>query len=77
MKITDNSLIEKLRKELPAAFGRKEVDLLLPGVISSKSLANLYSAGEGPNSYKLGRKVIYERIRFRSEELLPGNRSGQ
>ena len=57
-------LIEKMRETLPAAFGRTAVDQLLPGVLSSKTLANLDSAGEGPEYFKHGKKVIYERDSF-------------
>ena len=56
--------IEKLKKELPIAFARKEIDRLLPGVISPKTLANLSSQGVGPPSYHQGRTVIYNRDTF-------------
>lgn len=58
------NLIEKLREELPTVFARKEIDRLLPGLISSKSLANLSSQGNGPPSYHHGRTVIYDRDVF-------------
>jgi len=57
-------LIEKLKEELPLVFARKEIDRLLPGLISSKSLANLSSQGKGPPSYHHGRTVIYDRDDF-------------
>jgi hypothetical protein len=57
-------LIEKLKKELPIVFARKEIEHLLPGLISSKSLANLSSQGKGPPSYHHGRTVIYDRDVF-------------
>lgn len=63
-KTSPNILIEKLRETLPLAFGRTEIERLLPGVISSKTLANYSSMGNGPNSYRLGRKVIYEKEDF-------------
>ena len=59
-----NELIERLKKDLPTAFGRTAVDQLLPGILSSKTLANLGSAGEGPKYFKHGKKVIYERDSF-------------
>jgi hypothetical protein len=62
MRETD--IIEHLRQQLPVAFGRTEVEKLLPGFISSKTLANLSSYGEGPPSYHHGRKVIYEKEDF-------------
>ncbi len=60
-----NPIIEKLSNSLPVVFGRTEVDKLLPGIINSKTLANLDSAGAGPSTYyKQGRKVFYEREVF-------------
>jgi hypothetical protein len=55
---------EILFKELPPAFGRKSIDQVLPGIISSKTLANLEALGAGPKSYKLGRNVFYKRDDF-------------
>jgi hypothetical protein len=40
------------------------IEKLMPGVISSKTLANLHSLGVGPASFKMGRKVFYERDAF-------------
>ena len=57
-------LIEKLKNELPIVFARKEIERLLPGLISSKTLANLSSQGKGPPSYRHGRTVIYNRDTF-------------
>ena len=57
-------LIEKLKEELPIVFARKEIERLLPGVVSSKTLANLSSQGTGPPSYHHGRTVIYDRDVF-------------
>ena len=61
---TSNDLIEQLRADLPIVFARKEIERLLPGVISSKTLANYSSQGIGPPSYRHGRTVIYEREAF-------------
>jgi len=58
------TIIAQLDKSLPVAFGRTEVEKLLPGIISSKALANLSSAGEGPPSYRHGRKICYEKASF-------------
>ncbi len=59
------TIIEKLEETLPVVFGRTEVEKLLPGIINSKTLANLDSAGTGPATYyKQGRKVFYERETF-------------
>jgi len=60
-----SDLFSQLREELPVAFGRTAVDQLLPGIISSKTLANLDSQGLGPkNRYTHGRKVFYRREEF-------------
>ena len=50
--------------ELPPVFGRQAIEQLLPGIISSKTLANLHSLGLGPKCYKLGRNVFYDRETF-------------
>jgi len=63
--ITTSDLFSQLKEELPVAFGRTAVDQLLPGIISSKTLANLDSQGLGPkNRYTQGRKVFYRREEF-------------
>jgi hypothetical protein len=50
--------------ELPPIFGRKAVENLLPGIITSKTLSNLHSMGKGPAFYKIGRRAFYERESF-------------
>ena len=50
---------------LPPVIARDHVEKLLGGIISSKSLANLDSLGEGPKRMRVGRKVAY-----RTEDLL-------
>ena len=54
-----------LAKELPLLIARDHVEKLLGGVISSKTLANLDSLGEGPRRMRVGRKVVYK-----TEDLL-------
>ena len=56
--------LKKMLSELPPAFGRQAIEQLLPRVISSKTLANLHSLGLGPECYKLGRNVFYDREIF-------------
>jgi len=58
------TIIEKLNNSLPAVFVRTEIDKLLPGIINSKTLANLSCSGKGPQFYKIGRKCVYERETF-------------
>ena len=59
------SIIAALDKTLPAAFGRQAVDKLMPGVIASKTLANLQSQGIGPPCQKIGhKKSIYEKTSY-------------
>jgi len=48
-----------LAKELPPLIARDHVEKLLGGIISSKTLANLDSLGEGPKRLRVGRKVAY------------------
>lgn len=51
--------------ELPPVFGRKAIETLMPGIISSKTLSNLHSVGKGPIFFKKnGRTVFYERDSF-------------
>lgn len=58
-------LFDSWEASLPPAFGRTAVDQLFPGIISSKTLANLDSLGLGPkNRFKQGRKVFYLRKEF-------------
>lgn len=60
-KIDFSSIIPKL----PPLISRDHVEKLLGGVISSKTLANLDSLGEGPKRMRVGRKVVYK-----TEDLL-------
>ena len=55
-KIDFSNLIPKL----PPLISRDHVEKLLGGVISSKTLANLDSLGEGPKRMRVGRKVVYK-----------------
>ena len=54
-------VIEHLRKSLPATFGRSAINDLFPGIITSKTQANIDSSGDGPPSFKINRTVCYER----------------
>jgi hypothetical protein len=54
-RINFSNLIPKL----PPIISRDHVEELLGGVISSKTLANLDSLGEGPKRMRMGRKVVY------------------
>ena len=51
--------LSNLTKNLPPMISRDHVEKLLGGVISSKTLANLDSLGEGPKRMRVGRKVAY------------------
>jgi hypothetical protein len=53
-----------LKAALPPVFGRPKIDNLLPGILSSKTLANLESQGEGPPSFLSGRRRFYARDSF-------------
>jgi hypothetical protein len=53
-----------LARELPPLISRDHVEEILGGVISSKSLANLDSLGEGPKRMRVGRKVVYRTVDF-------------
>ena len=57
--------LSNLLPKLPPLISRDHVEKLLGGVISSKSLANLDSLGEGPKRMRIGRKVVYN-----TEDLL-------
>jgi len=56
--------IKKIAASLPPIFGRSAVDSLLPGIISSKTLANLANRGEGPRYTKMDRHCVYDRDDF-------------
>jgi hypothetical protein len=54
-KINFSDLIPKL----PPMIARDHVGKLLGGVISSKTMANIDSLGEGPKRMRMGRKIVY------------------
>ena len=60
-KIDFRNLIPKL----PVFIARDHVEEILGGIISSKTLANLDSLGQGPKRMRVGRKVVYK-----AEDLL-------
>jgi hypothetical protein len=51
--------LAELGRNLPPMISRDHVEKILGGVISSKTLANLDSLGEGPKRMRVGRKVVY------------------
>ena len=55
----------ELGKSLPPMISRDHVEKILGGIISSKTLANLDSLGQGPKRMRVGRKVVYK-----TEDLL-------
>ena len=56
----ESELIEKMKDALPPVIARKHVGKFLGGMISSNTLANADSAGEGPGgAYRVGNSVIY------------------
>ena len=49
-----------LEADLPPVMSRNQVESLLGGVISGRTLANLDSRGEGPEGrFYIGRKAAY------------------
>ena len=58
-------LSSNLNDALPPIFGRSAVDSLLPGIISSKRLANLHASGESsPPFFRRKRRIFYVRESF-------------
>jgi hypothetical protein len=54
--------LSDLIPKLPPIISRDHVEEILGGVISSKTLANLDSLGEGPKRMRMGRKVVYRTV---------------
>jgi len=52
--------LKALEAKLPPMIARSEVDRLLGGAISSKTLANHAAMGTGPESFRVGRKIVYD-----------------
>jgi len=61
---TITNLIAVLQRKLPEAFGRSEVEKLMPGIIAAGTLANLHSQKKGPPCCKSRNKVIYTKDTF-------------
>lgn len=53
-----------LEKALPPVFARCHATRLSGGLINGDSLANKMSRGEGPEFFKIGRKVGFSRDIF-------------
>lgn len=56
--------LQQLRETLPPVFARTQVDKLLPGILTGKTLANMQSMGIGPVSFKIGSKTCFQRDLF-------------
>ena len=54
--------LKNLSDKLPPLIARAQVEKLLGGIISSKTLANLDSEGKGPKRIRIGRKVVYQTV---------------
>ena len=57
-------LVQTLEKCLPEIFAEKVIGDLIPGLYSTRYLANLRSRGEGPKHFKIGRRVMYRKEDF-------------
>ena len=56
-------ILSELAEKLPPIISRDHVEIHLGGIISSKSLANLDSLGEGPKPrMRIGRKIAYRTV---------------
>jgi hypothetical protein len=53
-----------LREKLPPIFSRKHVEELTGGVITAGSLTKADREGCGPNAFKIGKMVGYEKDSF-------------
>jgi hypothetical protein len=53
-----------LREKLPPIFSRKHVEELTGGVITAGSLTKADREGLGPNAFKIGKMVGYEKDSF-------------
>lgn len=58
------TIIERLRIELPPVFPRKAVSRYMGEYLVPATLANLDSKGCGPGGVKAGKAVLYERESF-------------
>lgn len=62
--MSENPLITGLRATMPPIFKRSQVGTLTGGMVNTKTLANLDSQGKGPERFRLGKLVAYEREAF-------------
>ena len=54
--------LDLLAGELPPVIARKDVERLLGGIVTRKTLANADARGAGPETaYAVGRNVVYRR----------------
>jgi hypothetical protein len=54
----------QIESQLAPVFYRQDVKNLDPPLIAAKTLANLDSLGAGPPSFKIGKRVAYQRDPF-------------
>ena len=62
--VSPAELVAALAKDLPPVFCRADIDKLMCGVITSRTQANLDSAGKGPRRYRQKGKVIYAKADY-------------
>lgn len=60
----ENPIVEEFRATLPPFFKRTQVEALTGGILNAKTLANLDSQGLGPERFRVGRLVAYEKESF-------------
>lgn len=62
--MTTGPLAHMAEKWQSSIVSQQEVEKFTGGLITSKYLANLNSAGEAPPSYKIGRKRVFPVLPF-------------
>ncbi len=60
----NDAFFKNLLTELPPIIPRKELPKYLGNLLSVGYMANLDSAGQGPDSRRIGGHVVYERDSF-------------
>ncbi len=63
MKISPE-VLETIRENMPDMFMRKDIEKVLYGILSPKTLATLESKKCGPSTYRAGKRTVYMKKTF-------------
>lgn len=60
----DQDLYQRIADMLPPVFYRADLKALTRGLFNGRTIANLQSRGLGPQGFKIGNRMAFDRVTF-------------